>query len=182
MSQPNVAGDMVTWSSAQMRQWMSTLSEDMALRSVNWWLQTRWIAQLHVYDRALTAEARREWGELALSLTERAQRFAGYDRWDAMEDSVHLRCLLIQEVGSVPGDQHWDRSALVRSVLAAVTLTPARATELAERWRTLPTEQILLLRRHKQLVGPLAALVDQLPAGPDTERVRTWLAMLPKLP
>ncbi|MET7749056.1 hypothetical protein [Micromonospora sp. NPDC005367] len=78
--------------------------------------------------------------------------------------------------------EDWDRSALLRNVLAAVTLTPARAAELAERWRTLAAEQILLLRRHKHLVRPLAALVDQLPAGPDTERVRTWLAMLPKLP
>ncbi|MDZ5447885.1 hypothetical protein U2F26_35205 [Micromonospora sp. 4G57] len=182
MSHQDVAGDMDAWSSARVRQWMSTLSEDDAPRSVNWWLKTRWIAQLHVYDRALTAEARREWAEVALSLTDRAERFAGYDRWSAAADSFNLRSRLIQELGSVPGDENWDQAALVRSVLGAVTLMPAQANELAESWQTLPIEHILLLRRHKNLVAPLAPLVDQLPARPDAERVRTWLAILPNLP
>lgn len=83
MSHQDVAGDMDAWSSARVRQWMSTLSEDNAPRSVNWWLRMRWIAQLHVYDRTLTAEARREWAEVALSLTDRAERFASYDRWSS---------------------------------------------------------------------------------------------------
>lgn len=182
MPHQDVAGDMDAWSCARVRQWMSTLSEDSAPRSVNWWLRTRWIAQLHVYDRTLTAEARREWAEVALSLTDRAERFADYDRWSGATDAFNLRSLLIQELRSVPGDENWDQAALVRSVLAAVTLMPAQANELAERWQTMPIEQIQLLRRHKNLLAPLAPLVDQLSAGPDAERVRTWLAVLPNLP
>jgi hypothetical protein len=182
MSHQDLGGDIDTWSSTRVRQWMSTLSEDNAPRSVNWWLRMRWIAQRHVYDRTLSAEARREWAEVALSLTDHAERFAGYDRWSAAADRFNLRSLLIQELGSVPGDEKWEQAALVRSVLAAVTLTPDQAGELAERWQTLPVEQIQLLRRHKNLLAPLAPFVDQLPAGPDAERVRTWLLVLPNLP
>ena len=182
MSDQDVAGDMDAWSSAQVREWMSTLSEDNGPRSVNWWLRTRWIAQLHAYDRTLTAEVRREWADVALSLTDHAERFAGYDRWSATADACNLRSLLIGEIGSVPGDATWDQAALVRSVLAAVTLMPAQAGELAARWQTLPIEQIRLLRRHKNLLAPLAPLVDQLPAGPDADRARAWLAVLPNLP
>ncbi|MFU8850098.1 hypothetical protein ACNAW0_03775 [Micromonospora sp. SL1-18] len=182
MSHQDLADDMAAWSSVRVRKWMSTLSEDNAPGSINWWLRTRWIAQLHVCDRTLTAEARREWAEVALSLTDRAERFAGYDRWSAAADGFNLRTVLIQELGSVPGDQNWERAALVRSVLAAVTLTPDQAGELAERWQALPVDQILLLRRHKNLLASLAPLVDQLPAGPDAERVRTWLLVLPNLP
>ncbi|MEH0939174.1 hypothetical protein [Micromonospora psammae] len=119
---------------------------------------------------------------MALSLTDHAERFAGYDRWSAAADAFTLRSLLIGELGSVPGDGTWDRAALIRSVLAAVTLMPSQAGEFADRWQTLPIEQIQLLRRHKNLLAPLAPLVDQLPAGPDAERVRAWLAVLPKLP
>lgn len=182
MSHQDLVGDMDAWSSARVRLWMSTLSEDNAPRSVNWWLGTRWIAQLHVYDRTLTAEARREWAEVALSLTDRAERYAGYDRWSASADGFNLRSLVIRDLGSVPGDENWDRAALVRSILAAMTLTPARAAQLAVRWQSLPVEQIRLLRRHKNLLAPLVPLVDQLPAGPDAERVHAWLLVLPHLP
>jgi len=182
MPHQDLVEDMAMWSSARVRQWMSTLSEDTAPRSVNWWLRTRWIAQRHVYDRTLSAEARREWAEVALSLTDHAERFAGYDRWSAAADGFNLRSLLIQELGSVPGDEKWEPAALVRSVLATVTLTPDQAGELAERWQTLPVEQVQLLRRHKNLLTPLAPLVDQLPAGPDAERVRTWMLVLSNLP
>ncbi|MFI5490349.1 hypothetical protein [Micromonospora echinaurantiaca] len=182
MSHPELAADWDAWSSARLRQWMSSLSEDTAPRSVNWWLKMRWVVQLRVYDRTLTAETRRDWAEVALSLTDYAERFAGYDRWSAAADAINLRSLLIQELGSMAGDERWDPAALVRSALAAVTLTPARARELAERWRTLPIKETALLRRHKILLAPLVPLVDQLPAGSDAERVRTWSAIVPTLP
>ncbi|MEU7994356.1 hypothetical protein AB0B83_03305 [Micromonospora sp. NPDC049060] len=84
------------------------MTEDNAPRSVNWWLRRRSIAQHHVYDRTLTGDTRREWAEVALSLTDRAEQFAGYDRWSAAADGFNLRSLLIQELGSVPGDEKWE--------------------------------------------------------------------------
>ena len=182
MPDRDLACEMDAWSVARVRQWMSTLSEDNAPRSVNWWLGRRWIAQFHAYDRTLTAEARREWAEVALSLTDRTVRLAGYDRWSAATDGLNLRSSMIQELGAVPGDEKWEPDALVRSFLAAVTLTPAQAGELAERWQTLPIEQIRLLRRHKHVLVPVAPIVDQLSPGPDADLVRTWLSVLPNLP
>ncbi|GII25361.1 hypothetical protein Pme01_49580 [Planosporangium mesophilum] len=173
---------MDAWSSAHMRRWITTVIEGSAPRSVNWWLSVRWIAQLHVYDRTLPAEDRREWAEAALSLTKCAERFTGYDRWTAVADAFKLRSLLVRELGPVPGDGTWDVAALLRDVLAVVTLAPDQARELAERWQTLPVEQIQLLRRHKNLLTPLVPLADRLPAGSDAERVRAWLAVRPDLP
>ena len=69
MSHQDTLLDMVAWSSGRLRRWMVTLSEDDAPQSVNWWLRARSIAQQHAYDRALTSDLRREWTEVALSLT-----------------------------------------------------------------------------------------------------------------
>jgi hypothetical protein len=182
MVQQEAPSEMEAWTSADFRQWIATLTEETAPRSINWWLGARWVAQHHVYDRTLTAEARRGWADVALLLTQNAERFAGYERWSAATDEVNVRSLLIHELGPVPGDDKWDPAVLARDVLAIVTLAPQEAHELAAQWRALPREQVLLLRRHKNLLAPLVSVVDQLPAGPDAEHVQRWLEVRPNLP
>jgi hypothetical protein len=93
-----------------------------------------------------------------------------------------MRALLINELGPLPGDETWDPAALVRSVLATTTLHPQTAGELAHRWTALPPEDILLLRRHKNLLGALATVIDQVPDGSDRDIARAWLAVRPSLP
>ncbi|GAB1641437.1 hypothetical protein KRMM14A1259_18600 [Krasilnikovia sp. MM14-A1259] len=173
---------MKEWPVVRFHQWMSTLDQDNAPRSINWWLRARVMPQHRAYDENLTPEVRRNWGAVVLSLTECAERFAGYDRWEVAADDFNLRGLLIRKLGSVPDDENWELGALVRSVLAIVTLTPGQASEMAEHWRTLPTDQIHLLRRHKIVLTPLALLADQVLAGPEAEDVRAWLSIRPSLP
>ncbi len=180
--QQDIASELSHWSSAQVRQWIASLEHREPPRSVNWWLGVRQCLQPRAYDSELSAEERREWGELVLLLTAYSERFAGEDPWQAAIDRFHMRGLLIRELGSVAGDPAWDLAVLVRDVLATTTLTIGQARELAEHWSDLPIEQIRVLRRHKNLFAPLVPLAERLPDGDEAEQVIAWLALRPALP
>jgi hypothetical protein len=150
--------------------------------SVNWWLAVRWSAQSRVYDKELPVPARRDWAAATLQLTQCLERFTGYSHWDAIIDEVNLRCYAINDLGELPGDPACDVQGLLRAVTGAVTVAPDRALALASHWRDLPREQILLLRQHKRMFGPLAVLADRLPDGPETDQIRVWFAVRPHLP
>jgi hypothetical protein len=169
MSEQDLAVEMDGWSSGQFRLWITTLTEASAPTVINLWLRVRIMPQRRAYDRTLPAGTRREWAMVFLSLVEGSERFADLDRWTAATDVAHMRALLINEFGPLPGDETWDPAALVRSALATTTLHPRAAGELAHRWTALPREDILLLRRHKNLLGALATVIDQVPDGSDRD-------------
>ncbi|GAB1689265.1 hypothetical protein [Krasilnikovia sp. M28-CT-15] len=178
----DIDSEITDWSSTRIRQWISDLDEQAAPRSVNWWIGIRQRLQHRVYDRDLPADLRREWGEVVLLLMDCAVRIAGGDPWSTAVGKFHLRGLLIRELGPVPGDTTWDQIALTREVLATTTLDVDHAREMAGHWRTLPTEEIRVLRQHKSLFAPLALLADQLPEGDYSEQVNAWLVVQPTLP
>ena len=150
--------------------------------SVNWWLRLRWVAQSRLYDRSLDTSERLEWAAAALDLTHCAERFAGYSHWDAVLDEVNLRCFVVSRLGARPQDEPADLACLVQVAAAAIELTPDQALDLSSRWRELPLDQIVMLRRHKNLLAPLTLVADQLPAGRETDRIRALLALRPALP
>ncbi|MFG1818797.1 hypothetical protein ACGFIF_33885 [Kribbella sp. NPDC049174] len=182
MSEQVLAAEMKEWSSSQFRLWITTLTEASAPTEINWWLRVRIMPQSRVYNRTLPADVRREWAMVFLLLVEGSERFADLDRWEAATDAANMRALLINELGPLPGDETWDPAALVRSVLATTTLHPQAASEMARRWRALPREETLLLRRHKNLLAPLTMVIDQAPAGSDRDIARAWLAVRASLP
>jgi hypothetical protein len=182
MSEQVLAAEMDEWSSSQFRLWITALTDASAPTEINWWLGVRIMPQSRVYDRTLPPDIRREWAMVFLLLVEGSERFAGLDRWAAATDAASMRALLINELGPLPGDETWDSAALVRSVLVTTTLHPQTANELARRWRALPREDILLLRRHKNLLATLAMVFDQVPDGSDRDIARAWLAVRPSLP
>lgn len=182
MSEQVLAAEMDEWPSSQLRLWITTLTEASAPAETNWWLRVRIMPQSRAYNRRLAADVRREWAMVFLLLVEGSERFAGLDRWEAATDAASMRALLINELGPLPGDETWDPAALVRSVLATTTLHPQAASELARRWRALPREEMLLLRRHKNLLAPLTMVIDRVPAGSDRDVARAWLAVRASLP
>ena len=101
------------WSSGQFRLWITTLTEASAPTEINWWLGVRIMPQSRAYDRTLPPDIRREWAMVFLLLVEGSERFAGLDRWTAATDAAHMRALLINEFGPLPGDETCDPAALV---------------------------------------------------------------------
>jgi hypothetical protein len=170
------------WSVDTFRTWIDQLDEDSAPRDVNEWLGIRTAPRSRVHDSSLAPTVRRAWGEVFLSLVGCAERCAAYGPWDAAIDRANVRAFVIRELGP-NGDDHWHPPAALRSILAALALDPERADALAQQWRELPRARILLLRRHKQLVGPpMATVLDHVPEGIYAELARRWLAVRPRLP
>ncbi|WP_203924905.1 hypothetical protein [Rugosimonospora africana] len=182
LATPPPYDDMADWSSNRLREWANSLDTSRAPREINWWLSARWTPQRRACDRALDAESRREWAEGFLTLVNCMQRFTTYDRWSASADQFNMRALLIGQLGEVDGNTTWSADALVRDLLAALTLTPREAREQSRTWRSLPTDQILTLRRHKTLLAPLETIVGLLSRSADKDSVRDWLTVRPALP
>jgi hypothetical protein len=162
--------------------WLRTLDDASAPCDINWWLRTAVRPQQRAHDGSLPNFERREWAELYLSLIRASERFAGLSNWDAAASTGNLRSLLIAQLGSLPDHPVWDVAALVRDTLATLTLTPDEARSLAQDWPRLPTDQMRLLRNHKNVLAPLELVIDQAPAGPDTETARVWLRLRRDLP
>lgn len=170
------------WSSDEFVRWIDGIDEDSVSREVNDWLGMFATPQHRVYDGSLTPQVRRAWGQVYLSLVGCAERYAAYEPWKAAIDRACMRAFVIRELGPT-GDEPWHPGAALREILAMLTLEPERADELALNWRELPVSEILLLRRHRNLVDfPLATVVDHVPDGVDARLARRWLAVLPRLP
>jgi hypothetical protein len=165
------------------------LDESRAPREINWWLWARWPIQMRAYDTDLAAAARREYADLFLLLVDCMERFTTYDRWDAASDRFNMRALLIRQLGQVDGSATWNADALMRDVLAMLTLSPSQAREQADQLRSLlkapkagPTldsataDRILILLNHKRVLNPLASVAHLLSSSPDADLARQWLA------
>jgi hypothetical protein len=157
------------------------LRRDTDTASVNWWLFHRQAWQLRVYDKTLTAERRREWAAVFLEVTAAMQACANYDSWSAVIDTSTMRAFVVRNLGEVSASGIWEVTTLVRDILAGLTLSAERASELAVEWRARPVAQIGELRRHKNALAPLELIVD-LVAESDRPTVAEWLAVRSMLP
>jgi hypothetical protein len=171
-----------TWSSDRALRWCESLDEATAPRSVNWWLGVRSIAQLRVYDSRSPADTRLGWAAVAIALTDCAARYAGLNQWSAARDICNMRVFVISKLGAVPERDFWDIGTLIEFVVAKLTLDPGAARDLAQRWRTLPTDQILLLRQHKNLISPIRVLAARLPDTANGRTVQAWIDVHEVLP
>lgn len=109
------------------------------------------------------------------------REYAGYDAWNAESDRAHLRAYVIAQVGEVVGSGLWEAARLVRDVESALVLSAAEASELAADWRSLPSRQISLLRRHKNLLTGLDPIIGMVSEA-DRTVIAGWLAIRNQLP
>jgi hypothetical protein len=181
-STPEPTQDMVGWSISELRDWANGLNESRAPRNINWWLRARWTPQQHAYDAGLTDEARREWGDAFLLLVDCMQRFTTYHPWAAATDRFHMRAHLIRQLGQVNDSTTWNADSLSHDVLTMLTLSPSQAREETRKWRSLPSDQIRMLRQHKNVLTALESVADLIGRSPYADLAREWLALRPGLP
>jgi hypothetical protein len=93
-----------------------------------------------------------------------------------------LRMWIIDQLGADDEDTDWSPEALAVDTIAALTLAPAEARTIAEHWRDLPIEQIVELRRHKNLTAHLVRLVHRLQPGPVRDQLDSWAKVRQYLP
>ncbi|MFJ2058720.1 hypothetical protein ACIOMM_22605 [Streptomyces sp. NPDC087908] len=150
------------------------------------WEQLRDLAVGGMQRRDLPTEVRLRWGRLALSAISWKYRTGPSQMMTA--DSARVRAYMIKEFGDSETDLARNLTALCSDVLRDLGMPLETAARLAAGWRTLPREQMLQLRRIKNLLTPLLLLQPHLKRGepegknPALQNVRAWLELIPELP
>ncbi|MEU2240331.1 hypothetical protein ABZ572_13130 [Streptomyces sp. NPDC018338] len=145
------------------------------------WEQVRVFAVGGMQSRGLSDEARLRWGRLALSAISRRER--GYVPQQAMAAAARVRAYMIVEFGGSDADVARDPSALCSNVLRHLGMSHEAAVRLAGDWRAAPREQMLQLRRIKNMLSPLVSVRMLLEGDePVLLDTRAWLELIPRLP
>lgn len=173
---------MAGWSPSEMQRWAQAYAGEAPAMDQNWWLRVRVIAQSQAYDDTLPDDLRRRWAQAFMSVVDCMQRSLGAASRAVPDDRFMMRAALIGQLGELPGDPTWEIAALVQDVLGTVTIDIARALEMAGRWRSLPLDQIRMLRQLKNALTPLQSMVDQMPDDEHSSVVVGWLEVRRLLP
>lgn len=145
------------------------------------WEQLRDFAVGGMQSPGLSDETRLRWGRLALSAISRKESVQTPQQ--AIADSASVRAYMIREFGVSKEDASRDLIALCSEILRNVGMSLEAGTRLAEGWKSAPRDQMLQLRRIKNMLTPLLPL-RLLLEGSDSvvQETRAWLELLPRLP
>ncbi|WP_345280181.1 hypothetical protein [Streptomyces gulbargensis] len=129
----------------------------------------------------LPAEVRLRWGGLALAAITKKHATGMLQK--NMAEAARVRAYMITEFGVSDTDAARDVSALCSDVLWHLGLSLETAAWLAEEWRTAPREQMLQLRRIKNMLSALLPIRSFLEGDdPVLRDMRSWLELIPRLP
>ncbi|MFF6870647.1 hypothetical protein ACIPQA_29400 [Streptomyces sp. NPDC090109] len=151
------------------------------------WEQLRDLAVGRMQHCGLPDEVRVRWGHLALSAVSRK-----HDRAEATQqataESARVRAYMIREFGVSDTDTARDLHDLCSDILRNLGIPLEAAAQAAGEWPKMPPDQMLRLRRIKNMLTPLLVLENLLereePEGRDLalRDIRSWLELIPKLP
>ncbi|PVC67676.1 hypothetical protein [Streptomyces sp. CS081A] len=154
---------------------------DAGSYSLEAWEHLRDLAVARMQRGDLPAGTRIRWGRLALAALPgkypegRSQRL--------VIESARVRAYLTREFGPDATDPARDLPALRADVLRNLGMPRETAARLADGWRTLPREQMLRLRRIKNMLSALHPVLPLLEDGsPAAADLRAWLELVPRLP
>lgn len=135
-------------------------------------------------NSALTTSRRLRWARVALAMCQAKRELGGIDALASTAETARVHAYTIHQFGPLAGDYLRDPLTLFREIVEAIDETPRELTQKAMGWQTLTHEQILHLRKIKNLLGSLVVIKDVLTPHtvPTSEEVQTWLDVLPSLP
>ncbi|MFG3347655.1 hypothetical protein ACGF1Z_21615 [Streptomyces sp. NPDC048018] len=146
------------------------------------WEQVRDLAVGRMQRNSDAAETRIRWRHLALSALPK-KHSGNTDPKVELAEEVSIRAYMIRFFGASETDATRQPSDLCAAIFPQIGMTPAEVTQSAEAWQTKPREEILQLRRIKNVLSPLLQIKDVLSrdekVAPD---IHEWLALIPQLP
>ncbi|MDH2393195.1 hypothetical protein QCN29_31355 [Streptomyces sp. HNM0663] len=157
------------------------LTPEAGARAAEHWEQLRDFAVGGMQSRGLSDEVRLRWGRLALSAITR--KAPSQTPQQATAEAACVRAYMIQEFGVSNADPARDLPALCSEILRNVGVPLETGTRLAEGWKSAPREQMLQLRRIKNMLTPLLPLRALMEGDdPAFQETRAWLELVPRLP
>lgn len=142
----------------------------------------REVAQAHAYQHDDSRQSRLEWAKLSLHINDLMH---GDDPWQKARRAIQnfmLRTWIIENLGADPVDADWDPDTLANDTLAALSLDPEKARDLAQNWRELPADRIGELRRHKNMTGHLPTLSRHVQPSQTRDCLLRWIQVRTQLP
>ncbi|MGW6058723.1 hypothetical protein [Streptomyces sp. NPDC055189] len=126
---------------------------------------------------------RLRWGAVSVEAARRKHSEGGGDRDAALAEEAISRSYLIRTFGPGEAGSIRDPGELFRRVIDALGgRSRTEVSAAARSWRELPVPEILALRRIKNLLNPLTAIVDSLESGEERDELEQWLDLIPVLP
>ncbi|MFB6615787.1 hypothetical protein ACFCV9_16450 [Streptomyces sp. NPDC056367] len=157
------------------------LTPEVTACSLEHWEQLRDFAVGGMQSPGLSQETRLRWGRLALSAISKKE--PRQTPQQAMADSAYVRAYMIREFGDSNTDAARDLPALCSEILRNVGVSLDAGARLAEGWKSAPRDQMLQLRRIKNMLTPLLPLRALLEGDdPVFQEALAWLELVPRLP
>lgn len=169
--------DLSTWTIDRLR----SLSKDTAPHGQT--LEAiREIASAHTYHSGEPQESRLQWAKLSLQVNGRMHGDGPWEQARMACNDFMLRTWVIDQLNPGTDDTDWNPESLAADTLAALSLNPAEARDLATHWRDLPLDQIGELRRHKNMTAHLPSLIEHLQPSPTRDLLLHWTTARQHLP
>ncbi|MFI2368405.1 hypothetical protein [Streptomyces sp. NPDC018833] len=147
------------------------------------WEHIRELSVGRMQSAAYPREIRIRWAHLALAAIAGKYAPSLEDPKKSVAESAHVRSFMIREFGESEADEARRIGELCAHVEAHLGMTREEARQLASEWGGAPREQVLHLRRIKNMLTPLAAIQDLLQEEDPIQRdITGWLALIPVLP
>lgn len=128
-------------------------------------------------------EERILWGEVAILCIHRKNTGEGTNPLASAAEEARVRAYIIREFGEVNCEALWSLAGLCEFIVESIPCSLEDARAKVSHWRSLSREEILLLRRVKNLLNA-AESVKELFRGKDEacEALKAWLKIRPQLP
>lgn len=173
LSEPDMHGEEEAFLSAARKTCDSAELESLRDRSVG-----------RMQSPDLPTSDRLRWAQVALSICRAKHDCGAVDDLAAATDMARVKSYTIRQFGPERGDHLRDPFRLYADVTEAIGKTSEEIRRESARWQDRTRNEILYLRRVKNLLNTLEDVQVQLCDQPDfPERdLQAWLNLLPLLP
>ncbi|MEV5341473.1 hypothetical protein AB0K93_23790 [Streptomyces sp. NPDC052676] len=149
---------------------------------VQTWETLRELAVARMSDDRLADETRLRWVHLALTAIRKKAQRSDIDRKATLAEETNVRVNAIRAFGAQDGGL-LDPVDLCEGAFREIGQTSEEVRTEAAQWRSLPPQEMVRLRRVKNLLTPLRGVESLIPPGHPLHReLSAWLSVIPDLP
>lgn len=151
--------------------------------SSNEWEQIRTMCVSHMQEEGISRTLRLRWAGLALRAISKKYSAHPHHREKGVADEAWVRAYAVRTLMPSAAERAAGSTKLCAYVLDHVDLSREAASQASSTFSPSRPQEMLHLRRIKNMLSPLAQVYEYLEEGSDLkEETAAWLGLLPRLP